>query len=107
MPRFPENPWCCRRFRRIHPLATTKPAKWSPRGPQSHPRSHLPEDNDASKTAKLLRTPLTVPSVLTALKAAPLTRHRHRGSSLRFWMGTSWRQQLLVDWAAARVTASS
>ena len=55
--RFPEKPWCCRRFRRIHPLAATKPAKWSPCGPQSHPRSHLPEDNDASKTAKLLRGP--------------------------------------------------
>ena len=54
VPRFPEKPWCCRRFRRIHPLATTKPAKWSPCGPQCHPRSHLPEDNDASKTAKLL-----------------------------------------------------
>ena len=53
--RFPEKPWCCRRFRRINPLATNKPAKWSPCGPQSHPRSHLPEDNDASKTAKLLR----------------------------------------------------
>ncbi len=64
--RFPEKPWCCRRFRRIHPLAATKPAKWSPCGPQSHPRSHLPEDNDASKTAKLLRVHLSASSVLTA-----------------------------------------
>ncbi len=73
--RFPEKPWCCRRFRRIHPLATTKPAKWSPCGPQSPPLSHLPEDNDASKTAKLLRTPLAVLDVLTAprLLRSPIT----------------------------------
>ena len=62
----PEKPWPDRGFCRICRPPSIIPAQWSPCGPQSHPRSHLPEDNDASKTAKLLRVPVDMSSVLTA-----------------------------------------